>query len=144
MKRSLPDDSDDQTQNTKHYRIYPPPPPITQPDVLIVQEDGELDEEEEKLCNPPSKSDHTNFLHDIESEFNEDEKLGGKLKDNLAKNVNGRFKAKLGNEMKAKRFDAHKRPENRPELVVRSVNKEIWRQLPPAARKLDLKLAQIQ
>ena len=50
----------------------------------------------------------------------------------------------IGDEMLAKRFDAHNRPENCPELVVPSVNKEIWRQLPPAARKLDLKLAQIQ
>ena len=66
------------------------------------------------------------------------------MKDDLAKIVNRRFKAKLWDEMLAKRFDAHNRPENCPELVVPSGNKEIWRQPPPAARKLDLKLTQIQ
>ena len=97
------------------------------------------------LQNPTDQNQNdTNFLHDIESEFNEDEKLWGKLKDDLAKIINGRFKAKLGDEMLTKRFGAHNRPENCPELVVPSVNKEIWRQLLPVARKLDLKLAQIQ
>ena len=93
------------------------------------------------LQNPTDQNQNdTNFLHDIESEFNEDEKLWGKLKDDLAKIVNRRFNAKLWDEMLAKRFDAHNRPQNCPELVVPSVNEDIWGQLPPAASKL----AQIQ
>ena len=60
------------------------------------------------LQNPTDQNQNdTNFLHDIESDFNEDEKLWGKLKDDLAKIVNGRLKAKLGDEVVEGLGDGH-------------------------------------
>ena len=47
--------------------------------ILCLHEDRELDEQEDKLCQPPSKSwteAEDNFLQDIDSEFNDKENLG--------------------------------------------------------------------
>ena len=119
-------------------------------DVLIVQEDGELDEAEDKLCNPSAQletgnnTDNDSLLKDIEHEYEDDDCVGEKVRDDLAKIVNGRFRGKLRDELLKERFEAHKRPENCTELVVPTVNSEIWTKLSIPSRKADLKMALTQ
>lgn len=80
----------------------------------------------------------------VEEEYSQEESLGGKIKDELAKVVRGHFTTKLSNELLKKRLDAHLRPENCEALVAPSVNREIWQQLPARAKKVDVGLAQLQ
>lgn len=109
LKRSLPDDRSCDDQNPKRQEMTQcQSHSHSQSNVLTVQ-DGELDDEEDKLCNPSANpdgtSDQTSLLQDIKSKFTVEEKLGGKLKDDLA---NVRFRSKLSDEMLNKRFDFHK------------------------------------
>ena len=106
--------------------------------------------QEDQLCsgNPSASVDDEtesdSLLRGIEEEFNMDEKTGEKVHDRLANIVNERFKNRLDDEVLKKRFAAHNRPENCGGLVVPSVNREIWAQVPLSAKKADLKMAQTQ
>ena len=99
------------------------------PDVLVVREEGKLDEDEDKLdtdhvSNTEGDSDahDSGLIQQIEINFNDDEQLGEQIRDDLAKLCNGRFQNKLGEDNLQKRIEAHKRPADCPVLIVPTIN----------------------
>lgn len=114
--------------------------------VLVVNdEDTNLDQlEDDLLDRSQDDSSDDELLETIASELNDEEKLGEKVRERLAGIVNGRFKSKLAADVQKSKFEAYNRPENCPQLVVPSVNPEIWSKLPQEAIKTDLKLQHIQ
>ena len=99
------------------------------PDVLVVHEEGKLDEDEDKLYTDhvsntegDSNTHDSGLIRQIEIDFNEDEQLRKQIRDDLAKLCNGRFQNKLGEDNLQKRIEAHKRPADCPVLIVPTIN----------------------
>lgn len=119
--------------------------------MLEIEEGEILDKEEEKLCNPtPPKKvsdpsmEESDVMTEWEREYRAEEQLGMKVRDDLANLVNGRFQRKLGDDLLKKRSEARSRPKNCTGLVVPTVNKIIWKQLPNSVQRADLSLARTQ
>jgi len=62
----------------------------------------------------------------------------------MADLINKRFVKGLSDEKLNERIDFYARPENCENLQVPTVNPEVWKVLPLAARKADLKMVTIQ
>ena len=121
------------------------------PDVLIVQEEGEIVDLEEKLCRPKAKqtaananndaqpsTSGTDILRSVEQTFDTDEKTGEGVEDDLARLVCGKFNEKQAAKAIQQRVDSLPRPDNCSALMVPRVNSVIWKRLPDALQKRDL------
>lgn len=126
-----------------------PPRKKRKHDDVLECEDTDLDNLEESLLADSDKDEpetevDNDLLNTIASELSTEEKLGEKIDDKLAEIVDGRFKAKLTPELQKSKFEAYNRPQNCDNLVVPTINSEIWNKLPQEAMKADLKLQHIQ
>ena len=119
-------------------------------DDVLECENPDLDELESSLLQDKvgkpeeTESPETDLLAEIATELSTEEKLGEKVSEKLASIVDGRFQSKLTPELQKSKFEAYNRPENCTNLVVPTVNPEIWNKLPQEAMKADLKLQHIQ
>ncbi|KAK7479130.1 hypothetical protein BaRGS_00029648 [Batillaria attramentaria] len=125
------------------------------PDVLVVQEDINLDETElaflkrkaaEAEPNTSAKADASGLskFAKVEQELSEPEKLGPKVSEDLAGLLNGRFTKDLGANAQKSIFEAHNRPENCPNLCAPRVNKSLWTLLSKQQKETDLSAQHIQ
>lgn len=103
-----------------------------------------LQDDDSDTANNDSPDTDSDLLETIATELSTEEKLGSKIDEKLAGIVDGRFKAKLTPELQKAKFETYNRPENCENLVVPTVNAEIWNKLPQEAMKADLKLQHIQ
>lgn len=145
VKRALSEVHDDGPKTKKSKTATP------KCDDVLVCEDPDLDELEESLLQDDEEKEESespdtdsDLLETIATELNTEEKLGEKIEDKLAGIVDGRFQSKLTPELQKSKFEAYNRPENCANLVVPTVNPEIWNKLPQEAMKSDLKLQHIQ
>lgn len=147
-KRDREMDSDSDSENPKEKRAKTSQHNLEDEDVLVISD--KLDDDEDKLCYSSDEEiqfkcdSESDLIKEIENDYNDNDESAEPIRDDIAKLCEGRFKNKLNEENLKKRKEAHKRPANCPSLIVPTVNKEIWSQLPNHARRSDVKMAAIQ
>ncbi|XP_068756611.1 uncharacterized protein [Montipora capricornis] len=84
------------------------------------------------------------ILQDIANDFEDDDATGGKIVQQLADIATKRWGKKLSSDKLKTLLDKYKRPENCEDIKATKVNPEIWKQLSPNKRKVDLQLSNMQ
>ncbi|RUA04501.1 MAG: hypothetical protein DSY43_06165 [Gammaproteobacteria bacterium] len=120
-------------------------------DSLSVQASG--DELNELVNEPPTTGGDSSKVNDtasdevlkeLEAAILEDDKLGPKIRQQLADIAIKRWGKKLPQDKITGLVEKHPMPENCVDIKVPRVNTEIWQTLDPAGRKSDLRLTNMQ
>jgi len=86
----------------------------------------------------------TSFFGNISQNYDAEEKTSEAVTAKLAKFVNKRFSAKLGDGKYKEKLDKYGRASNCDKVTVPTVNPEIWDKLTHQAKRRDLRVAAIQ
>ena len=106
--------------------------------------DGEIKDDDDDAISVDCEDEDDELLKELASEIDNTEATSEKVAASMADIINKRFSQSLtGKKLKTK-LDQNVRPVNCDWLVVPTVNNEVWRNLPPQAKKADLKLAMTQ
>ena len=84
------------------------------------------------------------ILQDIVDGFEDDDATGDKIMQQLADIATKRWGKKLSSDKLKNLLDKYERPENCADIKATKVNPEIWNQLLPNKRKVDLQLSKMQ
>ena len=90
------------------------------------------------------EQDSEQFLSDIAQSLVSAEDTGPPITEKLASIVNKNFSDNVDLTKLKSLLNTHKKPENCAELFVPRVNTEIWQQMKPYRRKVDIKLSNLQ
>ena len=122
-------------------------------DDLSLHAQDDLDDEDLKLLTEQSSATgqaretpvpEAKILQDIANGFEDDDATGDKIMQQLADIATKRWGKKLSSDKLKNLLDKYKRPENCVDIKATKVNPEIWNQLNPNKRKVDLQLSNMQ
>ncbi|KAK7479414.1 hypothetical protein BaRGS_00029331 [Batillaria attramentaria] len=105
--------------------------------------DGEIIDDDAAL-SVTCEEDDDDLLKELAGEIDNVEPTSENVAASMADIINKRFRNNLADDKLKSKLDAYARPANCEALVVPTVNPEIWKVMPPAAKKADLKLAMTQ
>ena len=122
-------------------------------DDLSLHAQDDLDDKDLKLLTEQSSATgqaretpvpEVKILQDIANGFDDDDATGDKIMQQLADIATKRWGKKLSSDKLKNLLDKYKRPENCVKNKATKVNPEIWNQLNPNKRKVDLQLSNMQ
>lgn len=91
-----------------------------------------------------SSNEGTDEWQSLAKDFLDDETIGPKVNDGIAKMVNTMFSKRLNDDTVAQRMKNVTRPANCESMVTPKVNALIWDKLKPETRSLDIRMQKIQ
>ena len=106
--------------------------------------DGEIKDDDDDAISVDYEDEDDELLKELASEIDNTGTTSEKVAASMADIINKRFSQSLTDEKLKTKLDQYDRPDNCERLVFPTVNNEVWRNLPPQAKKADLKLALTQ
>ena len=138
---SFEEESDEEMKTPKKRKPAPKKTKIDDKD-NIDSSDGEIKDDDDVLEVEDISDDE--LLKEIDNDLDNKEKTSDKVAESMADIINKRFGQGLPENKLKERLDKYARPENCQSLQVPKVNKEIWKDLPVAAKQADVRLAGVQ